>query len=35
MGVGFSWANAPWFSAEGLRDVGNLKNTVQTIQETL
>ena len=35
MGVGFSWANAPWFSASGLRDVGNLKNTVQSLQKTL
>ena len=33
MGEGFSWANAPWFSAEGLRDVGELHNTVQSLQE--
>ena len=30
-GEGFSWENAPWFSAEGLRDVGDLNNTVTTI----
>ena len=33
-GEGFSWANAPWFSAEGLRDIGELHNTVQTLQES-
>ena len=33
-GEGFSWANAPWFSAEGLLDIGELKNTVQSLQET-
>ena len=27
MGEGFSWANAPWFSVEGLRDIGELHNT--------
>ena len=31
-GEGFSWENAPWFSAEGLRDVGDLNNTMTTIQ---
>ena len=30
-GEGFSWKNAPWFSAEGLRDVGELNNTMTTI----
>jgi len=30
-GEGFSWENAPWFSAEGLRDVGDLNNTMTTI----
>ena len=30
-GEGFSWENAPWFSAEGLRDVGDLHNTMTTI----
>ena len=30
-GEGFSWENAPWFSAEGLRDVGQLNNTMTTI----
>ena len=30
-GEGFSWENAPWFSAEGLRDVSNLNNTMRTI----
>ena len=33
MGEGFSWANAPWFSAEGLLDIGELHNTVQSLQE--
>ena len=33
MGEGFSWANAPWFSVEGLRDIGELHNTVQSLQE--
>jgi len=33
MGEGFSWANAPWFSVEGLRDVSQLTNTVQSLQE--
>ena len=32
-GEGFSWANAPWFSAEGLLDIGELHNTVQSLQE--
>ena len=30
-GEGFSWENAPWFSAEGLRDVGDLNNTMPSI----
>ena len=30
-GEGFNWENAPWFSAEGLRDVGDLNNTMTTI----
>ena len=30
-GEGFNWENAPWFSAEGLRDVGELHNTMTTI----
>ena len=34
-GEGFSWENAPWFSAEGLRDVGDLNNTMTTIQPGL
>ena len=33
-GEGFSWASAPWFSAEGLRDVGELHNTVQSLQKS-
>ena len=33
-GEGFSWANAPWFSAEGLLDVGELHDTMKTIQQT-
>ena len=33
MGEGFDWATAPWFSVEGLRDIGELKNTVQSLQE--
>lgn len=32
MGEGFSWANAPWFSVEGLRDIGELQNTMASIQ---
>ena len=30
-GDGFSWENAPWFSAEGLRDVGELKDTMTAL----
>ena len=30
-GEGFSWENAPWFSAEGLRDVGDLNKTMTTL----
>ena len=30
-GEGFSWEHAPWFSAEGLQDVANLKNTMTGI----
>ena len=30
-GEGFSWDNAPWFSAEGLRDVGELNDPMLTI----
>ena len=30
-GEGFSWDQAPWFSAEGLQDVANLKNTMKGI----
>ena len=33
-GEGFSWSNAPWFSAEGLLDVGNLKQTMGNIHAT-
>ncbi len=32
MGEGFSWANSPWFSVEGLRDIGELNNTVSSLQ---
>ena len=32
-GEGFSWENAPWFSAQGLRDIGELHNTMQSLQE--
>ena len=31
-GEGFSWANAPWFSAEGLLDIGELTDTMTNIQ---
>ena len=31
-GEGFSWANAPWFSAEGLLDIGELTDTMANIQ---
>ena len=30
-GEGFSWANAPWFSAEGLLDIGELTDTMSNI----
>ncbi len=30
-GEGFSWANAPWFSAEGLLDIGELSDTMSNI----
>ena len=30
-GEGFSWANAPWFSAEGLLDIGELTETMSSI----
>ena len=30
-GEGFSWENAPWFSAEGLEDVAGLTNTMPAI----
>ena len=33
-GEGFSWENAPWFSVEGLRDVAELRNTLDTLQST-
>ena len=32
-GQGFSWENAPWFSAEGLRDIGELDGTMMAIQQ--
>jgi hypothetical protein len=34
MGEGFSWENSPWFSVEGLRDIGELHNTVESLQST-
>ncbi|MBL6802098.1 MAG: hypothetical protein O2972_02530 [Cyanobacteria bacterium] len=33
-GEGFSWENAPWFSAEGLLDIGRLKNTMGNIHDS-
>jgi hypothetical protein len=33
-GKGFSWENAPWFSAEGLLDVSKLENTMLTLQKS-
>ena len=33
-GDGFDWASAPWFSAEGLRDIGQIHSTVQSLQES-
>ena len=33
MGEGFDWATSPWFSVEGLRDISELKDTVQSLQE--
>ena len=30
-GEGFNWANAPWFSAEGLLDIGELTDTMSNI----
>ena len=32
-GEGFNWENAPWFSAEGLRDVGELSHTMTAIHK--
>ena len=32
MGEGFSGENSPWFSVEGLRDIGELSNTVESLQ---
>ena len=32
-GEGFSWSNAPWFSAEGLLDIGKLKSTMVNIHD--
>ena len=32
-GESFSWANSPWFSAEGLLDVAELKDTMNGIQQ--
>ncbi len=34
MGEGFSWENSPWFSVEGLRDIGELHNTLESLQST-
>ena len=30
-GEGFSWENAPWFSPEGLSDIGKLHDTMKGI----
>ena len=32
-GEGFSWENSPWFSAGGLGDVAELKNTLSALQQ--
>ena len=32
-GEGFSWENAPWFSAEGLSDVAELRRTMPAIHQ--
>ena len=32
-GEGFSWENAPWFSAEGLSDVAKLSRTMPAIHQ--
>ena len=32
-GEGFSWENAPWFSAEGLSDVAEMSRTMPTIHQ--
>ena len=32
-GEGFSWENAPWFSAEGLSDVAELSRTMPAIHQ--
>ena len=32
-GKGFNWATSPWFSVEGLRDIGQLHHTVKSLQE--
>jgi len=34
LGEGFSWANAPWFSVEGMRDISKLTSTVESLQQT-
>ena len=31
-GEGFSWASSPWFSAEGLLDIGELHDTMTSLQ---
>tara|TARA_R100001163_G_C5062928_1_gene200107 strand:- start:1957 stop:2202 length:246 start_codon:yes stop_codon:yes gene_type:complete len=33
LGEGFSWSNAPWFSVEGLQDIGQLHHTMQSLQK--
>ncbi|MAR06449.1 MAG: hypothetical protein CL862_05050 [Cyanobium sp. NAT70] len=32
-GEGFDWDTAPWFDANGLMDIGNLKNTMSGIHQ--
>ena len=32
-GEGFSWTNAPWFSAEGLADIAELTDTMAGLHQ--
>ena len=34
MGEGFSWENSPWFSVQGLKDISELNNTLESLQSS-